>query len=99
MTPLSTPSPVKRIGWLRNLFRLIRFYRRCPLCGNRGVHTILDNPIHPDGVPIFIWSECIDCDASSEIEGTGPFNRATKIHGYRDFITFLEKKMEMHRDE
>lgn len=80
---------------LKTIIRLFRSaigFSDCPCCKTQSVRFHMDNPIHPDGPPIFQWWACGNCGASTEIEGTWLMNDAARSFGFRDFGDFAEQR-------
>jgi hypothetical protein len=59
----------KAIWWLRRCGG----FHDCPLCKAQAVRMHCDNPIHPDGPPMFQWWSCGACGARTDVQASWLF--------------------------
>jgi hypothetical protein len=77
--------------WLRYLFTGYLPGKMCPVCGKKELYLHGDNPIHPDGPPIFTYWTCGGCGAQSEYGFSPLMDEAAQKLGYKDAATLLEE--------
>lgn len=80
---------MKKLLWLFRRYVLLRY--DCPACKQQTMRWHSDNPIHPDGPPLFVWWQCDSCHASSTIQ-TPLLDQVAPRFGYRSFREMLQKK-------
>lgn len=79
---------------MRRAWRRVCGWHDCSACGEQYLRFHVDNPIHPDGPPIFVWWACHACGAESETCGSPMMDYAARSRGYADFNDLLLSKVE-----
>lgn len=79
--------------WKRFL-RCLTLHRKCPCCGEIGIRTETDNPIHPDGVPIFVRYWCVDCRRATDWLFSPIMDDAARNLGHDSAAAFFDKLQE-----
>jgi hypothetical protein len=63
----------------------------CPHCNKLTVYWHGENPIHPDGPPIFEYWECANCHAATSYGPSRLMDEAARKLGYRDAKEIFDK--------
>lgn len=77
--------------WLKRLFGRATLATECPHCHEVAVRWHGDNPIHPDGPPIFEWWECGKCGAQTEYAPSRLMDKAARDLGYQNAKEIFDK--------
>lgn len=70
-------------------YRRLCGYRVCPCCSEPSCWFETDNPIHPDGPPIFVRWRCDACGRSTEWGFSRLFDDVAKNMGYESAEAFF----------
>ena len=76
---------------ISNWFLGITVGTECPHCHKMAVHWHGENPIHPDGPPIFEYWECDNCHAATPYSPSRLMDKAARNLGYKDAKEIFDK--------
>jgi hypothetical protein len=76
---------------IRHWFLGLSGASECPYCGKFAVRWHGDNPIHPDGPPIFEYWECSNCHAATPYAPSRLMDNAARKLGYRNAKELFDK--------